>query len=140
MEKSKANYWNEISLDNLEKGKERKEQNPAEKILNPLPKSTKRSRLERYIDILKVVAEAGPIKRTHILYRANLAWSELNTFLQNLEEAESVSKTITKNGVRYEITEIGKKILEDYANVQSSLSHMNPESSIKFSGFPNANL
>ncbi len=97
MVKSKANYWNEISLDNLEKGKE---QNSTEKTLNPLPKSTKRSRLERYIDILKVVAEGGPIKRTHILYRANLAWSELNTFLQNLEEAESVSKTITKNGVR----------------------------------------
>ncbi len=137
MGNAKANYGNEILLENVEKGKEK---NSSGKTSNPLSESTKRPRLERYIDILKVVSEFSPMKRSHILHRANLEWSELNIFLQNLEEAESVSKSITKNGIRYEITEIGKKILEDYAKVQSSLHKIGPEASINFCGFRRTNL
>lgn len=137
MEKSKGSYWNNISLDDVEK---RREPNPALTPMKPIQKSSKRSKLERYLDILKVVSEHGPIKRTHILYRANLAWNELNTFLQTLEEVESLSKSITKNGVRYEITDIGKKILEDYTNIQSSLNKIDPSSPLNFNGFSSTNL
>ncbi len=137
MGNAKANYGNEILLENVEKGKEK---NSAGKNSNPLPESTKRPRLERYIEILKAVSKFGPIKRSHILHKTNLSWSELDTFLQNLEEAESVSKSITKKSVKYEITEIGKKILQDYAKVQSSLNKIGPEASINFCGFRRTNL
>ncbi len=123
MEKTKSKYWKEISIDNVEK---EKEINPVLQNSNSTQKSSKRSKLERYLDILKVVSKFGPIKRTHILYRANLAWNELNTFLETLEEVGSISKSITKNGIRYNITQIGEKILEDYANIQSSLKKVNP--------------
>lgn len=123
MEKTKTKYWKEISIDNVEK---EKEINPALQNSNSTQKSSKRSKLERYMDILKVVSKFGPIKRTHILYRANLAWNELNTFLETLEEVDSISKSITKNGVRYNITQIGGKILEDYANIQSALKKTDP--------------
>lgn len=123
MEKTKTKYWKEISIDNVEK---EKEINPALQNSNSTQKSSKRSKLERYMDILKVVSKFGPIKRTHILYRANLAWNELNTFLETLEEVDSISKSITKNGIRYNITQIGGKILEDYANIQSALKKTDP--------------
>jgi len=29
------------------------------------------------IDIIRVVAANGPLRRTHILYKANLTWGEL---------------------------------------------------------------
>ncbi len=94
---------------------------------DPLNRSTKRSRLERYLEILKVVSDHGPIKRTHILYRANLAWSQLRDSLETLENADALSQVVTKKGVFYEITETGKKILSYYADVQSSLNRMTTE-------------
>jgi predicted transcriptional regulator len=69
-----------------------------------------------------VVSDHGPIKRTHILYRANLAWSQLRDSLEALENADALSQVVTKKGVFYEITETGEKILSYYADVQSSLS------------------
>jgi predicted transcriptional regulator len=32
----------------------------------------RRSKLEMYIDILKVLAHRGPLKLTHIMYKANV--------------------------------------------------------------------
>lgn len=81
----------------------------------------KRSKLERYIDILKVVSQFGPIRRTHILYKANLAWAELGESLGALQQAEAIRQTVTKGGVFYEITDVGRTILANYTNVQGSL-------------------
>ncbi|MBI2126813.1 MAG: hypothetical protein HYU02_05830 [Thaumarchaeota archaeon] len=45
----------------------------------------RRSRLEVFLDIMKVAA-GGKTRRTHIMYRANLAWTVLKEALQTLEE------------------------------------------------------
>ncbi|MDV3244920.1 MAG: hypothetical protein LYZ66_07110 [Nitrososphaerales archaeon] len=84
-------------------------------------KMTKRSRLERYIDILRVVSESGPMRRTHILYRANLAWGDLEDSLGRLEEAGALRKVISTSGVFYEITDSGKRFLSNFVNIKESL-------------------
>jgi predicted transcriptional regulator len=84
-------------------------------------KISKRSRLERYIDILKVVNEFGPIRRTHILYKANLSWGDLEDSLGRLEQAGALQRTVSKNGVHYGITDAGKKFLANFVTVRELL-------------------
>lgn len=82
---------------------------------------TKRSRLERYIDILRVVNASGPMRRTHILYRANLAWGDLEDSLGRLEEAGALRKVVSTSGVFFEITDSGKRFMSNFVNVKESL-------------------
>ncbi|MCL4436889.1 MAG: hypothetical protein M1503_12755 [Thaumarchaeota archaeon] len=85
-------------------------------------RDTKRSKLERYLDILKVVSEFGPIRRTHVLYRANLSWNELRDSLETLEKAEAITEVPNGKGTLYKITGTGENILSHYEGIQSSLS------------------
>lgn len=82
---------------------------------------TKRSRLERYIDILRVVNASGPLRRTHILYKANLAWGDLEDSLGRLEDAGALRKVVSTSGVFFEITDSGKGFMSNFANVKESL-------------------
>ncbi len=84
-------------------------------------RDTKRSKLERYLDILKVVSEFGPIRRTHVLYRANLSWTELRDSLETLEKVEAITQIPNGKGTLYKITGTGQSILSHYAGIQSSL-------------------
>ena len=88
-------------------------------------RDAKRSKLERYLDILKVVSEFGPIRRTHVLYRANLSWNELRESLETLEKAEAITEIPNGKGTLYKITGTGQGILSHYAGIQSSLSKAN---------------
>ncbi len=119
MGKANDQVRKDLVIDDLEEGAE---QQPAPGGIDPVSRSSKRSKLERYLDILKVVAEHGPIKRTHILYRANLAWGELRDSLEALQQSATLSRVVTKKGMFYEITESGKKTLAYYADIQSSLN------------------
>ena len=84
-------------------------------------KITKRSRLERYIDILRALNENGPLRRTHILYKANLAWGDLEDSLGRLEDAGALRKVVGSSGVFYEITDSGRRFLNNFVSVQESL-------------------
>jgi predicted transcriptional regulator len=69
----------------------------------------RRSKLEMYIDILKVLAQRGPLKLTHIMYKANVNCSVLKENLdfliaQNLVEERTIGKrrtvfAVTKRGI-----------------------------------------
>ncbi len=41
----------------------------------------RRSKLEMYVDILKVLAQRGPLKLTHVMYKANVNCSVLKGIL-----------------------------------------------------------
>ena len=84
-------------------------------------KSAKRSRLERYIDILRAVKENGPLRRTHILYKANLAWGDLEDALGRLEDVGALRKVVGSSGVFYEITDSGSRFLSNFVAVKESL-------------------
>jgi predicted transcriptional regulator len=58
----------------------------------------RRSKLEMYVDILKVLAHRGPLKLTHIMYKANVNCSVLKEYLdflikQGLVEERTVGKS-----------------------------------------------
>lgn len=82
---------------------------------------TKRSRLERYIDILKALSENGPLRRTHILYKANLSWGDLEDALGRLEDAGALRKVVGNSGIFYEVTDSGKRFLSNFVAVKESL-------------------
>ncbi|MEM1539749.1 MAG: winged helix-turn-helix domain-containing protein [Candidatus Bathyarchaeia archaeon] len=82
----------------------------------------RRSKLEMYIDILKVLAHRGPLKLTHIMYKANVNCSVLKEYLdflikQNLVEERAVGK----RRVVYAITPKGITVLKYFRELKQVL-------------------
>ena len=86
----------------------------------------RRSKMEMYIDILKVMAQHGPLKLTHIMYKANVNCSVLKQNLdfliqQNLIEEQITQKRRNKTKIRYAITERGKTVIKYFNEVNVAL-------------------
>ena len=86
----------------------------------------RRSKMEMYIDILKVMAQNGPLKLTHIMYKANVNCSVLKQNLdfliqQNLIEEQIKQKKRNKIKIRYAITEKGKTVIKYFNEVNIAL-------------------
>ena len=79
-----------------------------------------------YIDILKVMAQNGPMKLTHIMYKANVNCNVLKenlSFLlqQNLIQEQIKVKRRNKTKVRYAITERGRTVIKYFNEVNKAL-------------------
>ena len=82
----------------------------------------RRSKLEMYIDILKVLAHRGPLKLTHIMYKANVNCSVLKQFLDFLIEQKLVEeRTVGKKRIVYAITERGITVLKYFRELKAVL-------------------
>jgi predicted transcriptional regulator len=86
----------------------------------------RRSKMEMYIDILKVMAQNGAMKLTHIMYKANVNCSVLKENLdfllqQNLIEEQITVKKRNKTKVRYAITEKGRTVIKYFNEVNRAL-------------------
>ena len=82
----------------------------------------RRSKLEMYIDILKVLAQRGPLKLTHIMYKANVNCSVLKEYLNFLKEQNLVEeRTIGKSRVVYAITQRGITVLKYFRELRQVL-------------------
>ena len=86
----------------------------------------RRSKLEMHIDILKVLAHHGPLKLTHIMYKANVNCSVLKQYLdfliqRNLIEEQILHKKRNKTRVVYAITERGRTVLKYFRELNSAL-------------------
>jgi len=86
----------------------------------------RRSKLEMYIDILKVLSHHGPLKLTHIMYKANVNCSVLKQYLdfliqQNLVEEQTLRKKRNKTRVVYAITERGGTVIKYFREVNIAL-------------------
>ena len=82
----------------------------------------RRSKLEMYVDILKVLSRHGPLKLTHIMYKANVNCSVLKEYLdflirQNLVEEKIVGKKRTVYG----LTERGITVLKYFRELRGVL-------------------
>lgn len=84
-------------------------------------KVVRRSRIERYLDILKVVAKHGPIKQTHIMYKANLSWIELKNNLNHLMKLKFINEIDDSSGFLYTISETGISTIKNYDNIETTL-------------------
>ena len=87
-----------------------------------------------YIDILKVMAKNGPLKLTHVMYKANVNCSVLKQNLefliqQNLIEEQITVKKRNKTKISYAITERGRTVIKYFNEVNRAL-HITKEISI----------
>ena len=82
----------------------------------------RRSKLEMYIDILKVLAHRGPLKLTHIMYKANVNCSVLKQYLEFLTKQNLVEeRTAGKRRVVYAITPRGITVLKHFRELKQVL-------------------
>jgi len=82
----------------------------------------RRSKLEMYIDILTVLALRGPLKLTHVMYKANINCSALKENLEFLTNQGLVEeKSVGKRRVVYAITQRGKVTLKQFKELKQVL-------------------
>jgi predicted transcriptional regulator len=82
----------------------------------------RRSKLEMYIDILKVLAHRGPLKLTHIMYKANVNCSVLKEYLEFLIKQNLVEeRTVGKRRIVYAVTQRGITVLKYFRELRQVL-------------------
>jgi predicted transcriptional regulator len=82
----------------------------------------RRSKLEMYIDILTVLAHKGPLKLTHIMYKANVNCSVLKEYLDFLLKQGLVEeRTIGKSRIVYAVTQRGITVLKYFKELKQVL-------------------
>jgi predicted transcriptional regulator len=82
----------------------------------------RRSKLEMYIAILNVVANKGPLKLTHIMYKANVNCSVLKENLDFLIKQKLIEeRTLRKEHTVFEITQHGINVLKYFRELTKAL-------------------
>jgi predicted transcriptional regulator len=82
----------------------------------------RRSKLEMYVDIIKVLAQRGPLKLTHIMYKANVNCSLLKEYLDFLIKQGLVEeRTVGKQRVVYAATQRGVIVLKYFRELRQAL-------------------
>lgn len=82
----------------------------------------RRSKLEMYIDILKVLSHRGPLKLTHIMYKANVNCSVLKQYLDFLIQQNLVEeRTIGRKRTVYAVTQRGITVLKHFRELKTVL-------------------
>jgi predicted transcriptional regulator len=72
-----------------------------------------RSRLEMYVDILKVLSNEGPLKMTHLMYKANVDCGVLHEYLDFLiKQGFAEERIISEDRVFFLVTERGVAVLK----------------------------
>ena len=75
-----------------------------------------------YVETLTVLAHRGPLKLTHIMYKANVNCSVLNEYLQYLAEKGLVNKRkVGKSRNVYAITQRGITVLKYFKELNEVL-------------------
>lgn len=77
-----------------------------------------RSKGRIFADILRAVAEDGPVKVTHVLYKANLSHDRLTKYLQQLEESGLISKEQDGDRTAYLITDKGTRFIAEFRKME----------------------
>ena len=82
----------------------------------------KRSKLETYIDIVNVLARNGPLKLTHVMYKANVNCNVLKGDLGFLIKQGLVEeRTLTKERVVFTVTPRGITVLNYFRQLTEML-------------------
>ena len=82
----------------------------------------RRSKLEVFVDILRVVSQEGEIRRTRVMYRANLAWKVLKESLDVMEKRGMIKSEEKASGVFVSLTQEGYNVLRRYSEVESAFT------------------
>ena len=72
----------------------------------------RRSKLEMYVDILRILASQGPMKLTQLVHKTDLSQGFLKQHLRFLIQQSLIEKqNFSKGEIFYTITERGLKVL-----------------------------
>jgi predicted transcriptional regulator len=83
------------------------------KLEKPACKQMRRTKLETYVDILKLLAHSGRLKLTHIMIKANVNGGLLKDYLGFLIKQGLVEKRTTKKRrTAFAITQRGITVLK----------------------------
>ena len=82
----------------------------------------RRSKLEMYIDILSVLSQRGPLKLTHVMYKANVNCSVLKEYLDFLIKQSLVEeRTVGKRRAVFAVTQRGITVLKYFKELKQVL-------------------
>ncbi|MGA2682646.1 MAG: winged helix-turn-helix domain-containing protein [Candidatus Bathyarchaeia archaeon] len=82
----------------------------------------RRSKIEMYLDILKILAHRGPLKLTHVMYKANVNCKMLKEYLDFLIKQGLVEEKILKRQkIVYSITQRGVTVLKQFRELKDVL-------------------
>ena len=89
----------------------------------------RRSKLEMYVDILKVLGQRGPLKLTHIMYKANVNCKVLKEYLDFLLKQGLIEERILgRSRIVYANTPRGVTVLKYFRELNKALPIMEEES------------
>ena len=83
-----------------------------------------RSRLKIMNDILWVARNGA--RKTHIMYRANLSYDQVNEYLSFLLDSRLIEEEVDRKyeyGAIYKVTQSGREFLGKYSELQDILAH-----------------
>jgi predicted transcriptional regulator len=76
---------------------------------------TNRGKIQITADILCLSTVA--IKKTHIMYKANLSYEQVNYYLSDMLNNELISQHILEDGIVYRTSEKGREYLKHYTRL-----------------------
>ena len=82
----------------------------------------RRSKLEMYVDILLVLSHRGPLKLTHVMYKANVNCGVLKEHLDFLMKHGLVEeRPVRKGRIVYAVTQRGLMVLKYFRELKQVL-------------------
>ena len=88
----------------------------------------RRSKLEMYVDILSVLSRRGPLKLTHVMYKANVNCSVLKEYLDFLIKQGLVEERPVRKGRGvYAVTQRGLIVLKYFRELKRVLPILEEE-------------
>ena len=88
----------------------------------------RRSKMEMEVDILKILAQKGPLKLTHIMYKTNVNCNVLNTNLEFLIGQGLIEvRKVGRGSHVYLITGLGLTLLKSWKEVKQLLPMVKEE-------------
>lgn len=79
-----------------------------------------RTKVEILASILRVASNRT--LKTHIMYKANLSFRQLERYLNVLETNGMLARTIVNDTLMFQVTEKGTEFLKDYARISTYLN------------------